>query len=132
MSAWWLVSRARAVEQPCFADGPGGQALGGQFGQRERVAGVGVDRGEGGGAGGEVVGVAAAEPLPVPLRAPGQHALRADLADDPHQAGVQVSAGGVRHDRKGPMDLLPLRPMSGSTHSTSATSGGTCRSTRAP
>ncbi len=83
----------RAVEQPRLGHRPGAEARGGQVGQCERVARVGVDGGQRGGAGGEVVGVAAAEPLPVPLRAPRHHPLGADLADDLDEGLVQATAG---------------------------------------
>jgi hypothetical protein len=51
----------------------------------KRVARVRVDRRQRGLPGGQMIGVAAPEPLPVPLRAPGHHPLRADLPDHPHQ-----------------------------------------------
>ena len=58
-------------------DGVGLEALLEQLGVGERVAGVGVDRAQGGLAGRHVVGVAGADALPVPLGALDEDDVRA-------------------------------------------------------
>ena len=68
---------ARVGEDPDLEHGPGLEALGGQLGVGVGVAGVGVDRLEGGLAGGQVVGVAGEDPVPAPLRATGRGRPRA-------------------------------------------------------
>lgn len=83
----------RAVQQPCLAGHPPVQAfVAEQVRECEGIAGVRVDRGQGSGAGGQVCRVGAAESLPVPLRAPGDDPLRADLADDPDEILVHPRA----------------------------------------
>jgi hypothetical protein len=82
-----------AVDQPCLPHRPAFQTLVlPEVDHRERVAGVRVDRGQDRRAGGEVSGMTTAKTLPVPLRAPGQHPLRAHLPDDPHEILMQVLA----------------------------------------
>ena len=60
----------------------------------EGIAGVGVDRADGGLGGGQVVGVGGEQPGPVALRGLGHHAVGALLADDPADVAAQLVGHG--------------------------------------
>ena len=80
---------ARVGEDPDLEHGPGLEPLGRQFGVSVGVAGVGVDRLEGGLAGGQVVGMTGEDPVPAPLRGLAEDDLGPHLADDPGERGPQ-------------------------------------------
>ncbi len=64
-----------------------------QLGMGERVAGVGVDGTDRGLAGGQVVGVAGVDEVPIAFGRLGEHALGPYLADDPADVAPQFLGG---------------------------------------
>jgi DNA-binding transcriptional regulator YiaG len=76
----------RAVDQPRLPDRPGLQSfLLPQADEGKPVTRIGVDRSQRGRARREMIWVRTAEPIPVPLRAPGHHPLRPHLPNHPDE-----------------------------------------------
>ena len=125
------------AHDPQLRDAPGLEPFVEQLGVRERVAGVGVHRAHGRLAGGQVVGMAGEDGVPVALGRLGQHALGPDLADDPADVAAQLEGGlhhavgmteevhvaHADHGGRGPLLVLAQRCHVGPRHRTVGSTG---------